>query len=89
MSEILSHEGYTLVFEDHFDAPALDRNNWNVELHEPGWVNEELQEYVDAPDVIRLEDGKLVIRPIKTVRGDESVHYTSGRITTQHKHDFT
>ena len=89
MNETLSHEGYTLVFEDQFDGATLDRSHWNVELHEPGWVNEELQEYVDTPDVIRLEDGRLMIRPIKTVRGDGRAHYTSGRITTQHKHDFT
>ena len=89
MSEILSHEGYALVFEDHFDGAVLDRRHWNVELHEPGWVNEELQEYVDTPDIIRLEDGKLMIRPIKTVHEDGRAYYTSGRITTQHKHDFT
>ena len=86
---MFSYEGYDLVFEDHFDGSELNRDNWNVELHEPGWVNEELQEYVDTPDVIRLEDGKLMIRPIKTVHEDGSVHYTSGRISTQHKHDFT
>ena len=89
MSETLSHEGYALVFEDHFDGAALDRRHWNVELHEPGWVNEELQEYVDTPDVIRLEDGRLMIRPIKTVHEDGSVSYISGRVSTQHKHDFT
>jgi len=89
MGEKLSYEGYTLVFEDHFDGAALDRDHWNVELHEPGWVNEELQEYVDTPEVIRLEDSKLLIRPIKTTCADGSVTYTSGRISTQHKHDFT
>ncbi len=41
MNDILSYEGYGLVFEDSFDGPALDRSRWNVELHEPGWVNEE------------------------------------------------
>ena len=89
MDDLLSYQNYELVFEDNFDSPALDRNRWNVELHEPGWVNEELQEYVDSEENIFLRDGKLLIRPVKTVHKDGSPSYTSGRISTQHKHDFT
>ena len=89
MEERLSYEGYTLVFEDHFDTAELDRNNWNVELHEPGWVNAELQEYVDSKDTISLQDGKLLIHPFRTVHADGRISYTSGRISTQHKRDFT
>lgn len=70
MSEWLSYEGYALVFEDRFEGDALDRSKWNVELHAPGWVNEELQEYVDTEEVLSLEDGLLSIRPVKTVRAD-------------------
>ena len=36
-------EGYKLVFEDDFDGNQLDRTVWNVEKHEKGWVNGELQ----------------------------------------------
>lgn len=89
MENLLSHEGYRLVFEDNFNETELNRSHWNVELHEPGWVNEEWQEYVDSPENISLRGGKLLIRPIKTVRDGGSASYTSGRITTQHKHDFT
>lgn len=85
----LSYDGYSLVFEDHFDAAELDRNNWNVELHEPGWVNEEWQRYVDSGQVITLKDSKLLIRSVKTVHEDGSSEYISGRISTEHKHDFT
>ena len=66
MDGILSYKGYSLVFEDGFDGPALDQSRWNVELHPPGWVNEELQEYVDSRDTITLEDSKLLIRPVNT-----------------------
>ncbi len=86
---MLSYEGYALVFEDHFDGPELNRNHWNVELHEPGWVNEELQEYMDSKDNIVLKGSSLLIRPVKTVHENGGVSYTSGRITTQYKHDFT
>ena len=89
MNDILSYEGYGLVFEDSFDGPALDRSRWNVELHEPGWVNEEWQEYADSEENIFLRDGRLLIRPVKTVHKDGKVSYTSGRISTQNKQDFT
>ena len=41
MGSDLSYEGYNLVWEDNFDGEKLNRDDWNVELHEPGWVNEE------------------------------------------------
>ena len=48
MGSDLSYEGYNLVWEDNFDAETLNRDDWNVELHEPGWVNAEWLEYVDS-----------------------------------------
>lgn len=89
MEKRLSYENYRLVFEDHFDEAELNRSRWNVELHEPGWVNRELQEYVDSPDTIRLENSRLLIRPVRTRQRDGSFAYASGRISTQYRHDFT
>ena len=54
MGEELVYDGYGLVFEDRFEGNALNREHWNVELHEPGWVNEEWQRYVDSEDNIRV-----------------------------------
>ena len=34
-----------------------------MELHNPGWVNSELQAYVDSEDNIRVEDGMLYLIP--------------------------
>ncbi len=79
---------YKLVWSDEFNGTELNRDDWNVELHDPGWVNAELQEYVDSDENIFLEDGKLVIKPIKTGTGDNAT-YTSGRVNTQGKNDFT
>ena len=79
----LSKKGYTLKWEDNFDGDSLNRDDWNVELHEPGWVNNELQAYVDSTDNIEVKDGHLVLKPKKTKDG-----YTSGRVNTQGKHDF-
>ena len=84
----LSYEGYNLKWEDQFDGETLNRDDWNVELHDPGWVNNELQSYVDSPENIYIEDGSLVLKPVETVNEDGSVSYTSGRVNTQNKHDF-
>lgn len=85
----LSYSGYELKWMDDFDGTALNRDNWNVETHEPGWVNSELQEYVDSDENIYVKDGNLIIKPVKTVDDEGNVSYTSGRVNTQNKQDFT
>ncbi|MBQ2117355.1 MAG: carbohydrate binding domain-containing protein, partial [Lachnospiraceae bacterium] len=75
--------GYKLMWEDNFGGKSLNSEDWNVELHEPGWVNNELQKYVDSKDNIYVKDGMLVIQALKTDDG-----YTSGRVNTQNKHDY-
>lgn len=81
-------DGYTLMWEDNFDETALNADDWNIELHDPGWVNNELQEYVNSDDNIFIEDGMLVIQALKHTDADGNVTYTSGRVNTQNKHDF-
>ena len=49
----LSYDGYTEVWGDEFDGDSLNRDDWNVETHEKGWVNSELQEYVDSEENIQ------------------------------------
>ena len=79
---------YSLVWMDEFEGSELDLNNWSYEEHEPGWVNSELQKYVASENNIYLNDGKLVIQPIKTVAENGDVSYTSGRINSQNKQTF-
>ncbi len=88
VTQTLSYEGYNLKWQDDFSAATLNENDWNVELHDAGWVNQEKQKYVNSTDNIYLEDGKLVIKPIKTVDENGEATYTSGRINTQNKHNF-
>ena len=85
--EIEIDPAYKLVWEDNFDGTELNRDDWNVELHDPGWVNAEWQEYVDCEDNIYVKDGNLIIQPIK-MKVDHKDYYTSGRVNTQNKHDF-
>ncbi|SCW43089.1 Carbohydrate binding domain-containing protein [Lachnospiraceae bacterium C10] len=87
-SKTLSKKGYTLKWKEDFNGNKLNRKDWNVELHEPGWVNQEQQEYVDSTENIQVKDGKLTIVPVKKVDENGNVSYTSGRVTTMGKHDF-
>lgn len=80
-------EGYNLLWHDEFDGTELDMNTWNYEPHEPGWTNEELQEYTTSSDNAFVRDGNLVIKAIKTDK-DGKDYYTSGKVTTQNKKDF-
>jgi beta-glucanase (GH16 family) len=81
---------WTLVWQDEFDAPPLDRASWTVELM-PDPFNEELQYYPDRADDapganVWIEDGILVI---EARREDfEHRHYTSARINTKGKREF-
>lgn len=63
-------EGYTLVWNDEFDgADALDLSKWTYEAQRPGWVNNELQNYVkgayDGIPVTTVADGILTITCFK------------------------
>ena len=54
----------------------MDRTVWNVEKHEKGWVNGELQEYVDSDENIKVQDGYLNIIPVEKV---ETTSTTDGQ----------
>jgi beta-glucanase (GH16 family) len=55
---------YQLVWSDEFDGDSLNTDAWNVEQHEPGWVNAELQRYTGLDEGnIEVRDGSLFIKP--------------------------
>jgi beta-glucanase (GH16 family) len=81
------------VWSDEFGAPgegeALpDSSKWTYDDMEPGTVNEELQKYTkERLANTRTVDGNLIIEARK---GDLGTYdYTSGRLITQGKGDFT
>ena len=59
-----SIEGYNLLWSDEFDGDKLDETKWNREKREPGWTNNELQEYTESDENIFVKDGKLVLKAI-------------------------
>ena len=80
-------EGFSLVWHDEFNGTELNEDDWNRETHEVGWVNNELQEYIPSDEYAYVENGDLVIQPVKTEE-DGKVSYASGRVNTQNKHDI-
>ncbi len=79
--------GYNLLWNDEFDGDELDDSIWSYDPHEPGWTNQELQEYTESTDNVFIRDGKLVLKAIKTEQNGKP-YYTSGKIKSQDKKDF-
>ncbi|MBT8131809.1 MAG: glycoside hydrolase family 16 protein, partial [Gammaproteobacteria bacterium] len=80
---------WQVVFEDQFDGNSLNTNDWNIQTGDgtdegiPGWGNNELQTY--SADNITVGNGLLTIQ----AREDEPGVYSSARINTKNKFDFT
>ena len=74
-------EGYTLVWQDEFDKGSeLNGDDWTHEVKGSGWVNNELQNYVNhkTPEgnlVTEIRGGKLRITALK-----ENGKVYSGRV---------
>lgn len=81
-------DGYNLLWNDEFDGTSLDDSIWNKELRDPGWTNNELQEYTNSDDNIFIRDGKLILKALKTDK-DGKDYYTSGKVNSQNKKPFT
>ncbi|GAB3181345.1 discoidin domain-containing protein [Streptomyces incanus] len=86
---------YRTTFFDDFTTPSLDRSTWRVVRTgtEMGPVNGESQAYVDSTDNIRTENGNLVLEAKHckgcTRAGGGTYDFTSGRIDTNTRFDFT
>lgn len=81
-------EGYNLLWSDEFNGDTLDDSIWSYDPHEPGWTNNELQEYTQSTDNVFVTDGHLVLKALKTDNNGKD-YYTSGKIKSQNKQDFT
>ena len=86
-STLLFSQKEELIWEENFDGGELNKAIWNFELGNGcpelcGWGNEEPQYYTDQNH--KLENGLLYITARK-----EGENYTSTRITTKDKFEFT
>lgn len=78
---------YTLVWSDEFEGTTLDENIWGYNTGGGGWGNRESQYYTSRPENVRVEDGNLIIEARKEEY--EGAQYTSARILSRNKKDFT
>ncbi len=84
-----SYPGYHLAWSDEFDEQKLNEKEWNYEKGNGsnGWGNNELEYYTSRPENVFLSSGNLIIEARKEdYNGSE---YTSARLTTQGKKEFT
>lgn len=81
-----------LIFQDDFNYTKIDRQKWNI-VETGDHFNDELQAYIDSNNTLYLEKGYLVIRPQFSpgfiTKDGKSFDFTSARINTKNKFDFT
>nr|WP_297169221.1 glycoside hydrolase family 16 protein [uncultured Dysgonomonas sp.] len=72
-----------LFFKDDFDS--FNENIWTKEVHEAGWVNQELQAYDAAHVSVGIDEGKSVLILTAERKGNKIV---SGRVNSKGKKSF-
>jgi O-glycosyl hydrolase/beta-glucanase (GH16 family) len=83
----IEHPGLTkLLWSDEFNGSAIDTANWNFDLGNSGWGNNELQNYTNRPENARIENGRLVIEALQENLGGSA--YTSARLHTAGHQEF-
>lgn len=78
----------SLVWADEFDGVAVNRDHWVFETGATGWGNNELQNYTDGTNA-SVVNGKLIITARHDGYGSGVGSYTSSRMITKGKKEFT
>ena len=82
----------TLVWQENFDAPAINSNRWTYDFGDGceralcGWGNSEMQYYTSRTENVRVENGSLIIEARK--ENFQNSAFTSGRIKTEGRVHF-
>ena len=74
---------WKLVFTEDFNT--FDNSVWTKETHEPGWVNNELQEYIEECVSVGKDGDKTVLVLTAKREGDK---FYSGRVNSKGKKSF-
>ncbi|MFB9274006.1 carbohydrate binding domain-containing protein [Cohnella cellulosilytica] len=80
-------EQWQLVWSDEFEGPAIDGSKWNFVQGGGGYGNQELQNYTNRPENVRIENGELVLEARK--ENYEGSDYTSAKLETNNKAMWT
>jgi beta-glucanase (GH16 family) len=77
-------DGYTLIWQDEFNGPAVEASKWVCEIgNNNGWGNNELEYYTNRPENVKIDNGNLIITAKKESYSGKD--YTSARLKTQGK----
>ncbi len=79
---------FTLTWADEFDGTSVNTDHWTFETGSHGWGNNELQNYTNGNNA-EIKDGKLIITAKKINENQQPGSYTSTRIITKGKKEFT
>ena len=83
-----SYAGLSLKWSDEFNENSIDNNIWNYDLGGSGWGNNELETYTNnTKNSFITSGGYLVLEARQEPFG--SANYTSARMLTLGKKDFT
>jgi len=85
VTRIINVDYATMAWSDEFTAGLLNTSFWNYELGAGGWGNNELETYTNSVNNVHIDSGYLHITALNPVPSG----YTSGRITTKGKKEFT
>ncbi len=77
-----------LKWSDEFDGSTIKTANWTFETGAGGWGNQELQNYTNGENA-HIADGKLIITAKKVNDNKVAGSYTSTRMITLGKQEFT
>ena len=83
----LNAQCWNLVWEDEFYGSTLDATKWSHQTGGGGWGNNELQNYTDRTDNTSVLGGILQVIAKEEFFGGND--YTSARLRSIHKGDFT
>lgn len=79
---------YELAWSDEFDGATLDMTKWNYDIGYNFWGNVEQENYQAAN--VSVSDGHLnILAKKQTLSSAPASAYTSGRINTLNKYEFT
>lgn len=81
-----NHE-WTLIWQDEFDGPKIDRTRWQLDVGYTGAANAELEIYTDRPENAYIENNCLVIAAREEAY--QNYRYTSARLKTHGLHSWT
>ena len=81
--EVVAGKQERFYFKDDFET--FNGNIWTKEVHEAGWVNQELQAYDAAHVSVGTDDGKSVLILTAERKGNKIY---SGRVNTEGKKNF-